>query len=401
MATYSYKAKNGPREIVGGNIEAESRAAALDALFAQGIFVLDLHETKRKRRKGSSRRTLMSVSDRSGFLSLLATYTAGGVEIVDALEAICVSAPSAAVHDAADALVKSVRQGMPFHEAASRRPELFGRVALALIVGGEKSGRLGEMLGVIAEYGEQEAAARSLLVEVLAYPLFVLSVAVCACAFMMTVAVPRFSEAFVSSGVALPVPTRILIAISGFLMHYGLGALVIFVFLLLGVVRALRVPARRLAIMQRAARLPVLGTLLLDPAVLNVYRALAAMTKGGVPLFDAVIAAAPAADMPLIEADVRIIADRIQQGYLYTEAMEKTQYMKRYFPAIIANGERIGASARAFETIADELDRSLKKRCAVYSRLLEPAIIVLVGGFIGGVVLAMALPVLTMGSLVR
>jgi len=400
MATFSYKAKKGPKEHTAGIVDAENRAAAIEALSAQGMFVVELTETKR-RLTGRGGRVRMTSAERSEFLSLLATYTAGGVEIVDALESIRSSATGNAFHAAAESLVSSVRRGMPFHEAARKRPDLFGRVALALIVGGEKGGRLAEMLGVIAEYAEQEEASRSLLTEVLAYPLFVLFAAACAGVFMMTVAVPRFVEAFASSGVALPLPTQILIAVSGFLLHYGLFAAGFVAAGVFAVIRLFRLPRRRRALLVRLSRLPVVGALLLEPAVLNVYRALAAMTRGGVPLFEAVVAAAPAADMELIEADTRFVADKLQQGYLYSAALEKTQYLKNYFPAIIINGERTGDSARAFEAIARELDKGLKKRCAIYARLLEPAVIVVVGVFIGGVVLAMALPVITMSSLVR
>jgi general secretion pathway protein F len=290
---------------------------------------------------------------------------------------------------------------MPFQEAAARKPFVFGRVATALIAGGEKSGRLNEMLAVIAGYAAKERAARSTAVEALAYPVFVLFAAGCAVSFMMTVAVPRFTEAFASSGAILPWPTRVLIAASSFLASYGVWCVAACVCAAAAAWRSLRDPRRRDRVLERCVRLPFLGPLILEPAVLNVYRALAAMATGGVPLFDAVTAAAPAAGLSLVEADARIVAERIQQGFSFSGALAKTRYLKDFYPAIAAHGERTGDIARAFSAIVRELERGIAARCAVASRLIEPAVIVIVGLFIGAVVTAMALPVMTMSQLVR
>lgn len=330
----------------------------------------------------------------------LATLLGAGIPVVQALQALARS-QGGALGRLLDDVRRDIETGLTLERALARRPLAFDATYCSLVAAGELGGKLDSVLGQIAGHRERAARLRGKVTSALVYPAAVTGVATLAVGVVLAWVVPTFGTMFEQAGEALPLPTRVVIALSDALLAHGpwlVAGIALAACLLL---RALRSSARLQARVEGwLLRLPLLGRVLAEAAAARWCRTLGMLLGAGVPLADALgTVGRVSGQHRLAEATRRIRRDTASGRRL---APEMTR--SGCFPAVALQMVRIGEESGTLDTLlgraAEDLEQSVEETVARMTTLLEPAIMLVLGVAMGGVIIALYLPVFRLGSAV-
>jgi general secretion pathway protein F len=393
VSVFAYRALTTTGRTASGVVAADSARQAWEMLRARGVYPTDLRPgaaaTAETRRRASR-------AEIAGFLAQLATLVAGGLPIDDALGAAVDSATFPTLAPTLTEVGVAVAGGESLADALARFPDLFSPADVALVRAGEASGRLGESLASLAEDHERRAERRRRVVGALTYPAVTAAVAVAVLAFLAVWVLPQMAELFEQTGAAVPPATRLLLALVAVVTHAWWTLPVVAAATVIAARRGRRHPAfqRRLAAL--LGRLPVVGPLRRDAAVARVQRTLALLLQAGVPLNDGIGLAAPAAeDVAVGEAVARAHA-AIRRGDGVTPTFTREGLLTPATARVLAAGERTGKVAAAFAQAARLQDADVVRRLDRLTALLEPAIVLVMGGAVLLVVLTVLVPLLSL-----
>jgi general secretion pathway protein F len=393
VSVFAYRALTTTGRTASGVVAADSARQAWEMLRARGVYPTDLRPgaaaTAETRRRASR-------AEIAGFLAQLATLVAGGLPIDDALGAAVDSATFPTLAPTLTEVGVAVAGGESLADALARFPDLFSPADVALVRAGEASGRLGESLASLAEDHERRAERRRRVVGALTYPAVTAAVAVAVLAFLAVWVLPQMAELFEQTGAAVPPATRLLLALVAVVTHAWWTLPVVAAATVIAARRGRRHPTfqRRLAAL--LGRLPVVGPLRRDAAVARVQRTLALLLQAGVPLNDGIGLAAPAAeDVAVGEAVARAHA-AIRRGDGVTPTFTREGLLTPATARVLAAGERTGKVAAAFAQAARLQDADVVRRLDRLTALLEPAIVLVMGGAVLLVVLTVLVPLLSL-----
>lgn len=393
--TYEWEGKDRQGRPASGDARAAGEHQVQASLRRQGITPTRI----RKRRPG--RGAAVKLRDIALFTRQLATMMKAGVPLLQSFDIVGRGHPNPSVARLLSDIRADVETGTSLSAAFRKFPAHFSDLYCNLVEAGEAAGILESILERLATYLEKIQAIKSKIRSALMYPVAVMLVAVVVVAVIMVFVVPSFKEVFASFGAELPAPTRLVIAMSeAFVRHGGLGLAVLGV----GAVTFLRA-WRRSARLQRLAdrlvlRLPVFGPLVRKAVVARWTRTLATLFAAGVPLVEALESVGGAAGNSLYLEATRRIQKDVSSGSSLTAAMTQS----RVFPSMVlqmgAIGEESGSLDHMLNKAADFYESEVDDTVAGLSSLLEPMIIVLLGGVVGGIVVAMYLPIFKLGQVV-
>jgi type IV pilus assembly protein PilC len=294
-----------------------------------------------------------------------------------------------------------VETGSSLQTAFSRRPQYFDALYCNLVGAGEAAGILDTLLDRLATYKEKLLALKSKIRSALFYPVAVVAVAILITAVIMIFVVPQFKELFSSFGAELPFPTRVVMTISDFFVSYwyllfGFGFAGAWAFM-----TAWRRSPQMQMVMDRALlRMPVFGPLMHKAATARWARTLSTMFAAGVPMVDALDSVAGAAGNHVFyQATKRIQAD-VNTGSSLTIAMQSAAIFPNMLLQMTSIGEESGSLDSMLTKVADFYEAEVDDAVSAISSLIEPAIMVILGGLIGGLVIAMYMPIFKMGAVV-
>ncbi len=391
---FVWEGKNAQGKEARGEIRAVSEAAAKTALRRQGVQVRRLKPVKMRRGRVSDKDIVL-------FTRQLATMMKAGVPLLQAFDIAIKGASNPALARLLDTIRSDIAQGNPLATAFAKHPLHFDRLFVSLVAAGEKAGILDTLLDRIATYQEKIIAIKGKIKSALFYPAAVVVVAFLVIAVMMVFVIPQFKEIFHSFGADLPVPTQIVIAMSEwFVAHwwllFGLIAIGIGVFIyLLRQSQTFRDRFDHILL-----RIPVVGVILQKAAIARWSRTLATMFAAGVPLNEALLSVAGAAGNAVYRDATGHIQQEVSQGVSLTVAMMQTNVFPAMVPQMVSIGEESGQLDTMLEKVAEYYEREVDEAVASLSQLLEPMIMVFLGGVIGGIVVAMYLPIFKMGAVV-
>jgi len=354
-------------------------------------------------RRGFVRRAQASPGHIARWTRQLAMLLRAGIPLVRALASPVLSAPQGwnkpSIHALAD-VRRDVERGVGLSAALARHPSLFDEFAVQIVAAGELTGALDAALERIAVRAERSDGLRRTLRQALIYPAIVVLVAVGTVAALLVFVIPIFTEIFAESGEALPLPTRIVVQLSEWTIVSGP-----FVILLAPVALTVRVLARH----QPGVRawferiwfsMPVFGPIVRATAVSNSLETLGGLVAGGIPLYDALEIAARTAGNGVIANELESARQRIGAGSALAEALEGTARMPSLATQMIAAGEETGALDTVLENTAGIFREEADRQVAVLLALLEPVIVLVLAGGVGGVVVAMYLPIFRLGAVI-
>ena len=380
---------------VQGMLRAIDAPAATLALRRQGI--LATHVSLRRAAPGKS----LTRKDIALFTRQLSTMMGAGVPLLTAFEIAGKGHAKPAMTQLMQDLRHDIEAGSSLQQAFRQFPHLFDELYCNLVAAGEQAGIVQELLARLASHQEKAIALRRQLRGALMYPLAIIAVAVLVTAVILTVVVPAFRQVFDSFGAPLPLPTLLVMELSSLLVQswYWLLAALLGVIVLLR--RAWRRwPRLRRQVQLQALRIPLFGPLIRRAAIARWTRTLAAMFAAGVPLLDTLGLVGAAANHALYqEATVRIERE-IRAGGSLALAMGHSGVFPELLTQLALIGEESGALDAMLTRAADMIEAEIDGTVAILTSLLEPALMVVLGVLVGGLVIALYLPIFRLGAVI-
>jgi len=335
------------------------------------------------------------------FSRQLATMMQAGIPLVQAFEII------GAGHDnpAMQKLILSIKQdlegGTALAEALSKHPLFFDDLYINLVEVGEHSGSLDTLLDKVATYKEKTEAIKKKIKKALFYPAAVIVVAVVVTTILMIFVIPEFESLFKGFGADLPAFTRIVIDISNFMRSQGWLLLALLVGSVWGYIEANKRSRRLREAQDRIAlKLPVIGPILVKAAIARFARTLSTMFSAGVPLVEALESVSGATGNIIYQNAVLGMKDEVSTGQRLQRAMENTGLFPNMVVQMIAVGEESGSLDAMSAKVADFYEADVDNAVDAMSSLLEPLIMAILGVLVGGLVVAMYLPIFKMGAVI-
>ena len=399
MAVYSYRALNEAGRTIRGVVDADTPRSARRKLRSEGLHPVEMHPVT-DRRAGSLlaalKRRWPSHSGRLGRVTdltrQLATLVSAGLPLVQALGAIQEQVEDRHFGRIIAMVRESVTQGESLAAAMSGHPETFGTDYIQLIQAGELGGALDLVLERLADSLEKRAARRARVMAALTYPVFMAVVGTVVVFFLLAFIVPTLTDLFDTLGAALPWPTRLLLAVSGFLQHYWWAVLLLLAVLILLFSRWLKKDRNYQLLEKRAFRIPILGSLWQKLLLALTFRSLAVMVGGGVTLSRALQVTARALGRSVYSVGVRTAADMVAQGRGLAEGLAASGLFPPVSRRMIAVGEAGGALDNMLDRLARSYEEETDRNLSTLTSLVEPIIILLVGLLVGFIVMAVLLP---------
>jgi type IV pilus assembly protein PilC len=381
------------------NIRGESKAASetvvTSNLRRQGIRITKL---KRQTFRGGGR---VSEKDITFFTRQLATMLRAGVPLLQAFEIVARGHKNPRFARLMMDIKGRVESGSSLSQAFREHPGQFDALYCNLVNAGETAGILDGILDRLATYKEKILAIKSKIKSALFYPISVVTVAIVVVWVIMVFVIPAFKTVFANFGANLPAPTLIVIAISDFFVSYWwlmaaiiAGALITFFVLLR------RSEAFRYAIDRISLKLPIIGGIVEKATIARWTRTLSTMFAAGVPLVESLDAVAGASGNAVFAAGTRRIQTEVSTGTSLTNAMHNTGLFPSMVLQMTQIGEESGSLDGMLSKVADFFEREVDDAVAALSSLLEPIIIVFLGVVIGGLVVAMYLPIFKLGAVI-
>lgn len=402
MPRYAYRARDESRQPLEGTIEAESEAAAISRLGTEGLFPISVVEvgggTASSRRVVSRRLSARALAYTTRQLGDL---LGGGLPLLNALTLLTKQTEQPQLARIIESLAGAVRDGRSLSEALSDHPRVFPPLYRSLVRAGETGGGLEQALNRLAELGEHEAELRSRLLSASAYPLFVLSVAMLMSVFLLMYVIPKLSLVFLETGQLLPLPTRFLLGVSQLVLHWW-GLLILgLVLAVWGIRRWYASPKGKALIDRQLIAVPAVGTFVRKLETARLARNLGTLVGQGVPMLQALDVVADDVSNATLRLAVQEVRTAVRDGSSLAGAVSAT----RRFPVFVANmvavGEESGTVDAALLKVASAYEREVNRTLQDATTILEPVLLVAVGGVVMFIVLAMLLPVFQIGLVVQ
>ena len=392
---YTWEGKDKTGKVVRGEIRATGDAMVQAMLRRQGIQVSKVK--KHKMTRGGR----ISDKDIALFTRQLATMMKSGVPLLQAFDIAMKGSGNAALSRLLNDIRTDVETGLNLSQAFAKHPVHFDKLFCNLVAAGEQAGILDSLLDRIATYKEKILAIKSKIKSALFYPPAVVVVAGLVVSVMMLFVIPEFKSVFSSFGADLPAPTMMVIAMSDFFVqswYLVFGALIgAIVFIAWSYKRS---TAMQIALDRMLLRFPVIGPIIRKATVARWTRTLATMFAAGVPLVEALDSVGGAAGNYVYLVATRQIQSDVSTGTSLTLAMQTSDVFPTMVVQMVSIGEESGQLDAMLSKVADFFEQEVDDAVAGLSQLLEPLIMVFLGTVIGGLVVAMYLPIFKLGAIV-
>ena len=392
---FLWEGKNKDGKIVRGEIRAASESVVQARLRRQGISNLKVKKVRFQ--SGSS----ISEKDIALFTRQLATMMKSGVPLLQAFDIVGRGHSNPRVGKLLLDIKADVETGSSLSQAFRKFPLQFDVLYCNLVSAGEQAGILDSLLDRLASYKEKILAIKSKIKSALFYPVAILVVAFVITAVIMIFVIPAFKEVFRSFGADLPVPTLFVIAISDFFVAYwwaifGLIGGGLYAFL----ESWKRSEKVQMAMDRLLLRLPIFGNIVRKSVIARWTRTLSTMFAAGVPLVESLESVGGAAGNHVYKVATRQIQSEVSTGTSLTVAMQNSSIFPNMVTQMVAIGEESGALDSMLSKVADFFEQEVDDSVEAMSSLMEPIIMVVLGVLIGGMVVAMYLPIFKIGAVV-
>jgi type IV pilus assembly protein PilC len=402
MITFSYQARDMSGKIVSGIQDALNEDNAVTSLMSRGLMVLSLQQ---KSVASKTRKKTWSVkeTDLVLFTRQLSTMIEAGISLVQALTALydqCDPKRQKSLRHIISDVTTRVQGGETFHESIAKHPRVFDRLFVSMVKAGEHGGLLAEILDRLAGFLEASARLRKKVKSAMTYPVIVICIAMAITTFLIVKVVPIFGEIFADFGSKLPAPTQFLIDVSDFMRGE-------WYFLLLGIfgiffgIRTFIRSTRGKQIWDRwKLKLPVFGPLVHKICMSRFARTFAQLIRSGVPILEVLDIVGGASGNHVVETSIAGVSADVEKGDNLSVALSKKTIFPPMMLRMVAAGEATGKIDTMLEKMADFWDEEIEAMLDALTSLIEPMLIVFLGVIVGGIVIAMFLPIFKLNEVV-
>ncbi|MFQ6078194.1 MAG: type II secretion system F family protein [Thermodesulfobacteriota bacterium] len=392
MPRYNWEGKTLRGEKRKGEMEAPDEGSVRTHLRQQNVIPTKV-VAKGKEISFSFGMQRVKKKDVAIFTRQLATMIDAGLPLVQSLDILAMQQESKAFQEAIKSIKDNVEGGSTFAAALGRHPKIFDELYVNLVVAGEEGGILDNVLNRLAVYIEKAEALKKKVRSALVYPSTIVCVAVLVVAILMIFVIPVFDKMFSPMGQTLPLPTLIVIGISKIIKKFFLlliVALVVFIFMLK---RYYATEKGKMAIDSFVLKTPVFGILFRKVAVARFSRTLSTLITSGVPILDGLTITSKTAGSKPIEYAIMKARTSISEGETIAEPLARSEIFPPMVTQMIAVGESTGSLDSMLSKIADFYEEEVDVAVATLTSLLEPLLMVFLGVTVGGIVIAMYMPI--------
>lgn len=389
--------RNGAR--MKGEIASRTENTARADLRRQGIKIVKIK--KKPKPLFGARKKKIVTKDIAVFSRQLATMMSAGVPLVQAFDIVGRGHENPSMQDLLMSIKADIEGGSPLAEALAKHPLYFDELFCNLVHAGEQAGVLETLLHKIADYKEKTESIKAKIKKALTYPIAVIVVAVIVTTVLLIFVVPQFEDLFKGFGADLPAFTQLVVNMSRFVRDYWyilLGVIVITGFVLDNLKK--RSPAFNHGMDRLVLKLPVIGEVIRKAAIARFARTLGTMSAAGVPLVEALQSVAGATGNIVYGSAVLQMRDEVATGHQLQLCMRQTSLFPNMVTQMVAIGEESGSIDTMLSKVADFFEEEVDNAVDSLSSLLEPMIMAFLGVVVGGLVIAMYLPIFKLGSVV-
>ncbi len=406
MPEFKYVARDEKGQKVYGTIAADTLGDAKVELRRKNLVIVSLEaKTEKVKRKTVGRKPRVRLRDLAIFTRQLSTMISAGIPILESVEVLVEQAEDPGFKDVLREIAEAVRAGTDLSEAMSQHPDVFKDLYVNMIRAGEASGQLDEILNRLAEYLEETDALRREIKSAMTYPAVSLTMIVGIVIVLLVFVIPRFEKIFVAikrqaKSFELPLPTQILFKVSHFVRENTMIWVPALVGLVVVIVLATRGGKGSYLKDYILLKLPVMGPLMHKVALSRFARTFATLLQSGVPILATLDIVATTTGNKVLEKAIVEASQSIQEGEPLAVPLAKSGVFPKMVTRMVLIGERSGALETLLSKISDFYDTEVKATVKQLTSLIEPIMILLMGVVVGGVVMAVFLPIFKMAGAV-
>ena len=370
-----------------------------------GFLALKVEELKEVKKGANSFFTLtkktVKLKETVVFTRQLAATLSAGLVLVEALEVVSDEMENKYFQTVIRGVRTDIQGGMDFSTALSRYPQIFSVGYVSLVKAGEATGRLYRSMTDLAEYLEKSMNLREKVKSALSYPVFVMGFAFTVVIVVVLFLIPKFQEIFTQAGAELPWLTRMVVGVSEASLRFwpfilAAGIIGLFVF-----IKALKIYKFRFEFDKSILKIPIIGKDIIHKSLMSRFsHTLGALLSGGVPLSTSLDITAQVVDHLPISAAIRHIKDRVVAGANMSDEIKMQYLFPNLVSKMVAVGERTGTISEMLKRTAEYYDNELDNTLSKLTALIEPVLIIFIGGFVCIIIVALYLPIFNVAQLV-
>jgi len=404
VPVFEYKGLTARGRGVAGIVDADSARVARQRLKADGIFPTELTEGHGKG-KGEARAPLFGGRIRPMDVAVvtrqLATLVGAGLPMLECLSALVDQVESPRLKKVIAEVREQVKEGSSLSEALRPHPKVFSELYVSMVAAGEASGTLGPMLARLADFAERQVALSGMIVATMTYPAVMVVIGLLVLSLLMTFVVPKVTQVFADMHAALPTPTIVLIAISDFVRSYWWALI-----LLAGAAwwvfrRWAATEAGRLVWDRTTLSLPVVGKLVRMVAISRFTRTLSTLLAGGIPLLEALSITQRVVLNRVLADAIGAASENIKEGESVAAPLAASGVFPPMVTHMVAVGEATGELEAMLVKVAEAYDREVQTTVGSLTSILSPIMILVMGGVVFAIVMAILLPIVELSGVVR
>ncbi len=415
MATFNYKALDRGGKEIRGRIEASTEAAVFERLRGMGYYPSEVRKSKGHGVGQTNLEELPGIrqlyqlisggrvkqKNLTTFTRQLATLIGAGLPLLRSLRILEEQVQSSNLKKIVTTVADDVEEGSTFSEALAKHPRVFSKLYVNMVKAGEIGGALQEVLQRLAIFAEKSQALRSKVMSALYYPIVVVTIASIIVGIVLTFVIPRFQEFWDQAGAKLPRPTQILVDASEIITQRFLGVVLIFVCIVVFYINVNSTERGKLIIDTIKLKLPVFGGLIQKSCVARFARTFGTLLDTGVPILQSLIIVKDTSGNEVLSRAVADIYSSIREGETVSEPMQSHAVFPPLVVHMIAVGEETGAIDQMLNKVAEAYEIEVDNTVDGLTSLMEPLLIVMLGVIIGGIVIALYLPLFNIGQIIK
>jgi type IV pilus assembly protein PilC len=398
MPTFKYIAKEITGKTVSGVLEYSDKSLLIDALRKKDLIIISVEETTKKR--PMYLRGTVKLEEIVIFSRQLATMVDSGIPLVQALDILCEQIEKPVFKNIMTKVKDDIETGSSLSDALARHPAVFSTLYVNMVKAGESSGALDDILDRLASYLEKSSTLQRKVKASLVYPAVVITMAILITLVMLLKVIPTFKGIFSMLGGTLPLPTRILIFISDTIRQMFLYVVAGITAIVFALRRYIKTPQGKEKFDKMLLSMPVLGPLFRKVAIAKFTRTLSTLIKSGVPILVSLEIVGKTSGNAVIEKAVVSVRNGIKEGENIADPLAKSGAFPPMVVRMIKVGEQTGELEKMLTKIADFYEDQVDAAVSGLTSLIEPLIIAFLGIVIGGIVIAMFLPIFKLTELV-
>ncbi len=399
MISYQYSAKDIKGQSVTGILQAASEAEVVDILHKKDLMVVSIVVAKTSALKPRVGDKKVKLDDLVIFSRQLATMIDAGIPLVNALGILAEQIENENLRSIIGNVRGDIEAGVSFCDALAKHPAVFSDLFVNMAKAGEASGMLNDILDRLATFMEKQAALNRKITSSLVYPAVVVSMAIIITTLLLLKVVPTFKGIFDSLGGTLPTPTRVLIFASDLLRKYFLYTVLVLGFGIYLFKNYLNTSKGRYQFDRQTLRLPVFGPLLAKLAVAKFARTFSTLVKSGVSILNALEIVSKTSGNKVVEEAVVNCSKSVRNGEPISKPLAKSGVFPPMVTRMINVGEQTGQLEKMLSKIADFYDDQVDSAASALTSMIEPLVIAFLGIVIGGIVIALFLPIFKISQL--